>query len=329
MSNVRLEGAFTLRSPLSHIGETISTTAYLAQEPILQPDGSLAEVAVYSGNAWRGHLRDCAASYMLERIGSPRLTLDAFHLLFSGGRIAGDQKYDVERARSLRQLVPMVSLWGGGIGSQILAGKLRVSNCYPLCREAIPVLAARWHDRAAAVGYGALTTERSYSRRDDSKIDTLNHHIAPPAGPAPGLLDAPAPRRPRREAREDKPVADQMRMTVEVLCAGAVLSTKVDLLEVTEVELGAFVSAVHGWSRSPHIGGQSSRGLGEADLSYEMVDLDTGARQPFLAVTDGVSLLAPPAAAARDSYDRHLRDTYDRMLDERGQDMRALLTAAP
>jgi hypothetical protein len=48
---------------------------------------AIEEVFSYSGNAWRGQLRDLAASYMLDALGSPTLSLDAFHLLYSGGRI--------------------------------------------------------------------------------------------------------------------------------------------------------------------------------------------------------------------------------------------------
>lgn len=138
--SVRLDGVFTLLSPLSHIGEAISTTTYLVQEPVLQEDGTLEEVFVYSGNAWRGQLRDCAASYMMDKLGRPDISLDAFHLLFSGGRISGPQKTDLAQARNFRAAVPMLALWGGGIGNQILSGQLRVGSCYPICREASRIL---------------------------------------------------------------------------------------------------------------------------------------------------------------------------------------------
>ena len=105
MPNYRIHGEFATLSPLSHIGETISTTTYLVEEPILQPSGEIEPVFVYNGNAFRGQCRDLAATYMLEKLGCA-VSLEAFHLLFSGGRIGGDQSVDIEQARMMRRAVP-------------------------------------------------------------------------------------------------------------------------------------------------------------------------------------------------------------------------------
>ena len=99
----------------------------------------------YSGNAWRGQLRDLSAAYMLEHLGYARVPLDTFHLLFSGGKIGGEQVVDIPAAMRLREAVPHISIFGGGIGNQILAGKLRVGNCYPVCAEATVALPEALH----------------------------------------------------------------------------------------------------------------------------------------------------------------------------------------
>jgi hypothetical protein len=329
MRNVRLTGLFTLRSPLSHIGEAISTTSYLVQEPIIQVDGSVEEVFCYSGNAWRGQLRDLAATYMLEQIGSPRLPLDAFHLLFSGGRIGGEQVVDIERARVYRRTVPMIGVWGGGVGNQILPGKLRVSNCYPLCIEASPILRDEHLEAAGQVSYRSLTFEKSFSRKDDAKDDRLAAFLPMTAGQA--LLTGADPATPimppAREKREKDGPADQMRMTSELLAAGSKLQTEIEVLDATEIEVGCLVSALHLFSRSPHIGGQANKGHGKVSLHYDYTDLDTGEMATFLSVTDGPCLLSPPAAEAKDSYDRYLRSQYEAMLASQGGEIRALLGA--
>lgn len=126
LKSYRLHGLFTLRAPLSHIGETISASSHLAQDQVLQPNGELVPVFAYAGNAWRGQLRDLSAAYMLDAIGSPRLQLDAFHLLFSGGAIGGPQNTDIAQARRMRAAMPHIAIFGGGVGNQILEGKLRV-----------------------------------------------------------------------------------------------------------------------------------------------------------------------------------------------------------
>jgi hypothetical protein len=317
MSHHRLHGIFTLRSPLSHIGETISTQTYLVQEPVIQPDGSIEEVFAYNGNAWRGALRDAAAAYMLDRLAaedSPhaRVPIDIFHLLFTGGRIGGEQQVDIEQARRFRSAVPMISLWGGGIGNQILAGKLRVSNSYPVCAEAAPVLPAALHKQALKLPYASITFEKSFSRMDDARREDLRRYLPSTA--------------PSDELQRSSDVADQMRMTTELVAAGVQLYTEIDILDASNVELGALVSALTYWSRSPHLGGQANKGHGKAWLDYRVTDLQSGQTQPFFSINDATApLVSVSAQSARDDYDAHLLALYDQMLATQAPDLRALL----
>lgn len=321
--NVRISQRFTLRSPLSHIGETISTTAYLVQEPILQPDGAVEEIFAYSGNAWRGQLRDLMATYLLERIGNPTIGLDAFHLLYSGGSIGGAQTTDIAQARAYRSLLPMIALLGGGVGNQVLPGKARVSNAYPACREAMPALRTFPGDLSPDVSYRSLTTEKSFSRKDDAKNDLVNAVIMnrEPAL-AQGQLIPDATPKPKSETPPQ-----QMRMTVELVIAGTTLLSHVDLLDVSEVELGCFVAALHTFSRSPHIGGQARMGHGLVALVTDMLDLDTGeVVTPFVTI-DGAPVLSRRATDAKQAYDEHLRGMYDAMLAANGADIRRMIGA--
>lgn len=336
MPSWRLSGAFFTRSPLSHIGEAISTVSYLVQEPILQPDGTLAEVFAYSGNAWRGQLRDLCASYMIDKLSISSLPTDSFHLLYSGGRIGGEQLIDLERAREFRRVVPLLALFGGGVGNQILPGKLRVSNSYPACRETLRILPEGWQEIAARCSYRGLTIEKSFSRKDDSKDPRLATLLTPvPSGPSvaaargddPSALQlallggdedstAEEPSAPPsgKRAKRDGP-ADQMRMTVELLIAGVHLPTTIDLLDASEIELGCLVSALSQFSLSPHIGGQSNRGHGLVDLTYTIEDRRVGEHNQFIAIRDGGVLLSSAAESAQRAYDAYLREQYDAYLE--------------
>jgi CRISPR type IV-associated protein Csf2 len=319
--NIRLSGLFQTRSPLSHIGETLSTITYLSQEPILQPDGSIEEVFAYNGNAWRGQLRDLSAAYLLEHLGGARVPLKVFHLLFAGGAIGGEQKTDIAAARQLRQALPHLSIFGGGVGNQILGGKLRISNAYPVCREAIPVLPEAFHDPARLVGYAGLTFEKSFSRFDDSK----NVHLLPHLQTADiQLLEAP-----EKKAKKDGDVSTQMRMTAELLAPGVSLYTEIDAMDVSEVELGCLTAALHTFSRSPVIGGQGNRGHGRVSLDYRYLNLDSGDSGAFLTITaGGMPLLAEPAERAKHAYDQHVRAQYDALLSSQSSELRNLLEAA-
>lgn len=323
--DIRLDGTFTTRSGLSHIGESISTQTFLVEEPISQPDDTIALVFCYGGNAWRGQLRDLMASYMLHHIGDPRIGLDAFHLLYTGGRIGGDQTIDVRRIRQVRGAIPLVSLLGGGIGSMLLPGKLAVHNCYPVCIEARPVLL---DDRGTKLSYRSLTMEKSFSRKDDSKDPRVNAPILPspettqgallPAGDE--MIDA------AKERRESGP-ADQMRMTSELLIPGVILETAIVGLDLTEVELGCLVSGLHTFAKAPYLGGQRNRGHGLVDLTYHITDLDTGERQDFISVRGGLAQLAPAAAEAKAAYDDHLKHIYDLYLSDNSATITTMLNS--
>lgn len=312
--NIRLAGTFRLRSPLSHIGESISTTSYLVEEPILQPDGSLVSVFCYSGNAWRGQLRDLAAAYMLRSLDA-RVGIDAFHLLFSGGKIGGDMVVDINRARDFRRAVPMLSVWGGGISNQILAGKMAVGNCYPLCQETAHLLPELVRG-SCTTSYQQLTFEKSFSRKDDAK-DPRNENML--AVPERELLDGPA-----KPAKAEDP--EQMRMTAELLAAGSALYTEITLWDVSEIEIGALVSALHSFSAGPYIGGQRNKGHGHVELHYDWEDLDSGETGPFISVID-TPRLAPTAQAAQTAYDEHLRAIYDQRINDERDEIRSLLGA--
>lgn len=316
MTTYRIEGYFRLKSPLSHIGETISNKSYLVQERILQRDGTLEEVFCYSGNAWRGQLRDLCAAYMLDNLGGQRLPVDAFHLLFSGGRIGGTQNTDIAQARRIRAAVPMVSLFGGGVGNQILQGKLRIGNCYPICREAIPVLPEGVHDQAECIDYADCTGEKEHSRRDDAKIESIRAYLAEDNTL---LLEGGKGKKPEKDGP-----ADQMRIGMELVNAGVTLATWVVIEDASEVELGAFVSGLHRFSDHPQIGGKVGIGYGLVDLRYSLRGPDGNLRD-FLSIRDGMSLLSTEAARAKDAYDQHLRSIYDGYLSDNSKGITALL----
>lgn len=283
---MKIEGAFRLLSPLSHIGESISTESYLNEEPVVQEDGSIRKVFTYNGNAWRGQLRDLASAYMLDKL-SLRVPMPAFHLLFSGGSIGGAQSVDLYQARELRAVLPLLSLFGGGIGNQILAGKMAVGNAYPICEETRRVLPAEYAEGPMR-SYGELTFEKSYTRMDNAKEPQYDRYKA-----RPDFVPDDAPPPPEIETQ-------QMRYTAELLAPGTVLYTAITLQMENQEEVGVLVSALERFGRWPFIGGQARMGNGQVDLGYAC----DGER--FIEIKAGDVSMGEAAVAALDAYDRHL-----------------------
>lgn len=318
MSHYRLFGEFTTLTPLSHIGEAISTITYLVEEPILQPSGQIEPVFSYNGNAWRGQLRDLAAIYMLDKLGCT-VSLDAFHLLFSGGKISGEQSIDLNQARMMRRAIPMISVFGGGVGNQIMPGKLRVGSSYPVCIEAMPVLRERYRSDCLKTSYRQLTMEKSYSRMDDGKNPNLMQRL-----PEHELLLLESGDKIKKQGE----VSTQMRMTSELLIPGVTLVHEIDLIGVSEIELGVIASAIYAFSASPYIGGQCNRGHGKVAYASRIVNMDTGEDFGFVKIDgEGPAKLAAPAQSAKEAYDRHLREQYDNFLQSAQSEIAGLLGA--
>lgn len=292
MSN-KLTGIFTLKSPLSHIGESLSTISYLVQEPILQPDRTISEVFCYSGNAWRGQLRDLAAAHMLEEL-DMQVSLDSFHLLFSGGKIGGDQKVDIEKLKGIRKAVPMLALFGGGIGNSIMPGLMRVGNCYPICKEALPVLPNVFHEMDELESYSDMTFEKEFSRVDDAKSERLSKYRAETED-----------QEEKKSKKKNSKVKDQMRMTSELVCAGTRLYLYIDLLDDSPVYLGVLLSALTKFSDSPFIGGQNNKGHGLVELNYELNG------EKFYSLKGNTAELSNFAVQTLDDYNELLIEKKD------------------
>ncbi len=324
---IRLDGKVTLLAPLSHLGESLGTDSYLTTDVIIGPDGQPVECFLYSGNSFRGILRDMAAKYLLEKLGGVAVPLETFHLLFSGGSIGGPQSVDIDQARTYRKALPALSIFGGGVGNQIMEGKLKIGSMYPLVRECQRVVPEKYRD-GKAPSWRKWTYEKSYTRRDDSKQENMRKYIADldmlPGPKQQGLLmageDAP------KKKKEKEGPATQMRYTVELLAAGAILYQRIYLQDMTDLELGAFVSALHEFQKAPYIGGKSGTGHGLCEIEYEWsYPGDAKPRGVFLRVSENVMFLSRPATEAKQEYDDYLQRMYDGYLEEKTPELKRLL----
>jgi len=332
--DLRLDGVVTLLSPLSHIGESIGPDSYLSQDMIIGPDGRPVECFVYSGNAFRGILRDMAAKYLLDKLGGIAVPLETFHLLFSGGSIGGAQSINIDQARLYRKVLPAFSIFGGGVGNQIMEGKLKVGSMYPLVSECQRVIPEKHRD-INAPSWTEWTYEKSYTRRDDSKQENKRQYIfeavqadaLPPAQKQQELI-ADAERKDAKKKDDNKKdgPATQMRFTIELLAAGAIMYQRIYLQDMSELEMGAFVSALHEFQKAPYIGGKSATGHGLCEIEYEWsYPGDKESRGTFLRLSENTLYLSRPAEDAKQQYDDFLHTLYNGYLEEKAPELKQLL----
>ncbi|HUY77348.1 MAG TPA: hypothetical protein VMV29_11295 [Ktedonobacterales bacterium] len=282
-ASYRFEGTMTALTSITHFGESVGgTEQVLRREKVALPDGDYADVPIISGNSWRGQLRDCGMRAMLDELaralGRDTITLSpqAFYLLFSGGSLTKDagRGVDIGQARNLRALVPLLGVFGGAVGRQIMEGKLAVGKIIPVCAETRHLLPDALVDHPhAVISVYERTSMEHYTRMDDAKRESLAGRYLPV--PDQVLLEAPSVRKVTNkrtgevEEIADKPgAAQQMRYGFETITAGTVFSCGLSLRSVTPLEFEAFLMALAEWSREPVIGGRSGSGMGRVRLAF-------------------------------------------------------------
>lgn len=270
MQTVELSGIVTALSSIHHSGgQHLGITSLLRREKFVQPDGSVEEVPVVSGNSLRGILRDRGMWHMCRALGygepngggAPKgLSLPAFYFLFSGGTLTSTASngLDIQRARELRELIPLVSIFGGAVGNQIMNGKLDCGKLLPLCSELRHLLPESVQPQCAHSVWGRLQQEM-YTRRDDERNEHLRMMIEAPPRQLLAAGFAPAGSSAARDTGEHQ----QMMYYTETLAAGTQFYWRLILRDVTDIELEAFLTTLVEFSRRPFIGGKSAVGLGE------------------------------------------------------------------
>lgn len=279
MESYIFEGVITALSSIAHSGgQSFGINTKLRREKFVQPDGSVEEIPVLSGNGLRGMLRDRGMLHMCRVLGYgvgtgqgtvEGLSLPAFHFLFSGGTLTseGGRGLDVALARQLRTLIPLVGVFGGAVGNQILPGRLKVGKAIPICLETAHLLPDRY---AGASSIWDYLQEEMYTRKDDEKNEHLRQLMP---SQTLQLMDA---RRAASKARNERGDADpdvgghqQMMYYVETLAAGTRFFWELTLDDPTEIEFEALIATLAEWSKLPYVGGKSNVGLGKVAINFD------------------------------------------------------------
>jgi len=321
--NYKLEGLVFLKSPLSHIGESLGIDSYLAEQVIIDESGKPAKSFVYSGNAFRGMLRDLAVEYLLKKLGNLQIPRESYHLLFSGGTLGGKQSFDISQAREYRKLLPVFSILGGGVGNQIMEGKMNIGQIYPIVKETARIIPEKYH-LPEMVSWKHWTMEQSFTRKDDSKDENLRKYLKSAIDESQLKLTGESTKEKKKDDNKDP--AQQMRYTVELLAPGSLLYQRIDLKSFTELELGAFVSGLVEFSIHPYLGGKSGVGMGLVNIDYKYTDNPfKPAIDKFMTIGQDQLYLSEPAEAAKEKYDAFLLDIYNNYIDGKETELKELL----
>lgn len=333
MSNGLYQGVlhlhWFLRSPLSHIGETIGNDAHLNETRYVDATGEdTVRCFYYNGNAYRGMWRDMGAKYFQDNLSSApgevvKIPPEWFHRLWSGGSIEGEQKVDAGQNARLRELLPIISNLGTAIGSGTIESTLDSGYGYLLCRETEHLVPSFVRGKCK-LPYRRLRDIHEFSRFDDAKSLIKAQYISDPSLYNEDALElgGEAGKKDAKKKKKERP--QQMRYSVMAVVPGARLYSHLRLREITPVALGALVSAIHEWSKRPVIGGKNAIGMGEVDLDIELQRFGSKEREPFMSVRENIPDLSDEAEEAKARYDELLRG-YQKFLAENRGEIRGLV----
>lgn len=282
MRTISFEGIATAITSIIHNGgEQNGISSMLRREKFVQPDGSVEKVPVISGNSVRGILRDVGMYDMLQKVGYgvdkesgevTGLPLSAFYFLFSGGALSstGENGINVDKFRKMKELIPLIGLFGGAIGNAIMPGKLKIGKLIPICKETLHLLPEQYRNENAESIWEYCQTEM-YTRKDDEKNDRVRNMID---SNVRALLTGGTAKVDITKAAS----AQQMMYRVESIAAGTQFYWKVTLEDASEIEFEAFVNTLLVFSKSPYLGGRSAVGHGEISIKMDnWVEIDSRA----------------------------------------------------
>ncbi len=197
------------------------------------------EVPVISGNSLRGQLRDLLAKDLLDRL-DVEVHDKLLYALYAGGSLergTGGRKIKRSLIEDVREKIPMLSLLGTALGSQMIEGKLNMGMLIPIAEE--------------TEQYTGVESENSVFEFVDDTFYTRSDDIE-------GSTD-----------RDEGEQAQQMKFDVQVFTPGTRFKHDMTLEHATEIEEACLFHAFELFRRSPHVGGMKSVGHGKVEFEYD------------------------------------------------------------
>ena len=238
-------GLCEAKTPIFHGGNEKTGSTPILRTIMIWHEGGGVSIPYIHGNAVRGKLRRMLMKDMLEVIGYSVTNKKLHHSLFSGGVLEGTEKtsgaLDLTLRKEIVDMLPPISLFGCGIGNQLIQGKLVVGHMWPICKEYKAFLPTSFQsDQRAQQPVRVFTDESFITRRDDL-----------------------------REEREKDEQAVQMKVDYECFIPGTAFYHEFKLLFTNSVEESCFSRLLSLWKMHPNVGGRGSSGDGLLILHYD------------------------------------------------------------
>jgi len=180
----------TALAPLCHGSDTKAGNATLFRRmDIISDAGSFIRLPFYSGNAFRGEMRDMLADHFLDSLGivpnrtKPPVALWFFYAIYSGGALDDDKKLaqlvgsalggngsiKADGIYRFRDTLPALSLLGCAMGNRILPGRVSFLDYFPRCIEC----GNGEKTSAQLMGWSYITRREDYEGHNDGENKSM------------------------------------------------------------------------------------------------------------------------------------------------------------
>ena len=184
----------------------------------------------------------------------------------------------------------IISLFGAGVGNQILSGKMTQSFALPVCRETNEIIPQidGIKNELRNNSWKNLTGTIEFTRFDDSKNVNYQKYLQTD-----------------NDNTDTDSTSTQMRYEVEYLVPGSQLYHVINLSTDMDYEIGVFIAALEQFSYSPVLGGMGGKGFGlcEAKLIAD--------GRLFVQIGNGTIKLYDMAKNALDKYNQFISDSSE------------------
>ena len=240
-----LTATMQLIAPLHHseFGGHKSNIVGHRKAPVVMPEG-VEHVPIVSGNALRGQMRRIVMRDLLDQcgmqVGAPGYDR-IYAAVANGGTLTGsDNNVNPTAIRTMREVCPPLSVFGAALYTHMLAGRMSVGICWPVCDVTLSKgLVAERHRLNGQNGLNAsyLEWETSYVR-------------------------LPEKERQNTEATKVEP----MPYTIEIVPPGVVLESEILFAgDTTPIEMSCAAWAL---DRVESLGGKDGIGMGRLTMSH-------------------------------------------------------------
>lgn len=260
MRTIIYSGTLRADTAIAHGTKASGNNHPFRRETFVLPTGKrLAAVPIISGGTVRGSLRRLAAAMTQAAIvGDGTLPHPVVHALRTGGSLretrSGGEVLTGERQAILRDVIPMLGVFGLSAGGRVMSGRLQVGKPLPVAQETMYLAD---HYRVELDEYEPPSIWQVIQRETYTRLADVND-----ASAQLFIDDVEA-------ADRDLPKASgNMIYTHETISPGTLLFHSLVLDAGTPTEVSFVDDLVERWSRRAVIGGQIAKGLGHVTPRY-------------------------------------------------------------